>query len=299
MERKYYEQLLIISSGKEFEKKCQELLREKYGPKFIIIRPYGKFGDRKNDGYIEEENTFYQIFGPEEKTVSSEKQAINKIYNDYIKLKEHCENKEWNCEIKKFVFIYNDKKKGRSPELEKKRKEIEEHNVKCEIFGIQELMEIYDSLSNEQKIKLINYLEKPGNNRDKEIYLDLKEKFYTTGLIDKLENFIFGQPFDINYFDLPDGTDSSEYVNYVLQNPFYVFKDEKLEKLKNKFLNNYENVMWLLGTNYFPTHLEKRTIMETTYRHKTKEKVEEFMNYKADAVGALKILLREGYLKGY
>lgn len=311
-EEKMTEKYIMNSKEDKILEKILELFKNKVSEKFSEerIAEIKKEGDKRYQNQIPP--------GYKDKKKPGEDR-----YGDLLIWKEMIEISK--KEGKNIVFISNDKKEDwiksynnmpLSPKIElieEFRKETENREFyimsnkkflklyeKDLNLNIQELNSQIDKIENEknkEKLDLID--DRKVELNDKKIYLDLKEKFYTTGLIDKLENFIFGQPFDINYFDLPDGTDSSEYINYMLRNPFYVFKDEELEKLKNKFLNNYENAMCLLGTNYFPTHQEGGTILETTYKHKTREKVEEFMNYKADAVWSLKTLLREGYLKGY
>lgn len=295
MERAYYKEKLINSYGSSFEKKTQEILSKFYGKKFRRIKPYGNIGDRKNDGYIPSEGKFFQIYGPEEHTFSSEKQAILKFGNDLKQLEEHCKAGDWE-EIKEFNFVYNDKNNGVSPELEKFRVELEKNkNFTCIILGIQELMEMFDELSEENQKKLRGDLEKYQNN-DYKIYKDLKEKFYDNNLIDKLDRFVFGKQHSDNYFYFENGDFSLDYMEETInKNPYYIFKDEELEKLRIEFCRSYSKCLSLLITNYFPNP-GRENILVTTRMHK--ENVgEEFETVKTKAVWALKTLLRECYKK--
>ena len=295
MQREFYKERLINSYGSDFEKKTQELFKEYYGDDFKIIKPYGNQGDKKNDGYIPDQGVFFQIYGPQEGILSSEKQAIKKFKEDLEELEKHCINKTWK-EMKEFNFVYNDKNRGVSPSLEKLRVKLEEiKNIKCNILGIYNLMNLYDSLPEERQEKLVGYLEKK-QNPDYKIYKDLEEKFFTSGLIDKLDNFHFGNVHNINYFDFNNGWDSSDYINYIIdKDPYYIFKDEELEKLRIEFCENYSRCMYLLAMNYFPSDQRDGTLI-TTWRHKDNVG-EEFEKAKATAVWALRTLLRECYKK--
>lgn len=294
MQRELYKQILINSYGIFFEKKSQEILSAFYGNKFKIIKPYGNVGDKKNDGYIPDEGIFFQIYGPEEMTVSSEKMAISKFKEDFNKLEEHCKNGEWP-NMKKFCYIYNNKNKGFSHTLEKLRLDIEKNkNIKCELIGIEELMNFYDHLSEIDQKKLRGELtQKEGG--DFKIYNDLKENFYESKLIHKLENFYFGVRHHINYFDLSDGSSSGDYIESLIGEPYYVFKNKEYETLRVKFCESYYNCMYLISMNYFEVeNCSNSGMLETTWKHKEKV-AKEFEKNKTDAVWALKSLLRKYY----
>lgn len=244
----------------------------------------------KNDGYIPEEGKYFQIFGPEERTDSSESQAIRKFKTDFFKLKEHCDSGNWEI-MKKFNFVYNDKNKGISPKLEKMRIEIEKsEKIKCKIVGIAELLELYDEVNTIKKIYITNY--------DEKILKDLKEKFYDTGLIDKLEEFYFGRPCSINYFDFPNGDSSADYIEYKIdKNPYYIFLNEKYENLRKEFYKNYFECMELLGINYFFSKEKLPPIeLETIHNH-IKIIGPVFEEKKIKAVISLKTLLRTYYIE--
>lgn len=276
---------MINSYGKNFEEKVQNILRKYFGYKFKKIKPYGKIGDRKNDGYIPEEGRYFQIFGPEEGTYSSEKQAIDKLKKDFYKLKEHCKSGKWEP-MREFTFIYNDKDRGVSPKLEKLRREIEKkEKIICNIFGIFELMECYE---NKEEFK----------NNDIRIVKDLKNKFYDSGLLTKLENFYFGKVFYIDYFDLPNGDASGDYIEFMINpNPYYIFLGNKYEKLRKEFCKNYLECMEILGMNYFIIgYINGKDIVGTTNRNK--ERVAQiFENKKLKAIQSLKKLLQLTYKK--
>ncbi|MBA5837111.1 hypothetical protein F9879_08685, partial [Morganella morganii] len=53
------------SDGQRFEDLFSKIMNYK-SPDFQQIKTYGNIGDRKNDGYIKNENTYYQVYAPED-----------------------------------------------------------------------------------------------------------------------------------------------------------------------------------------------------------------------------------------
>jgi hypothetical protein len=88
---------------------------EKRRPGFKPVKPHGQAGDRKNDGYVQETGSYFQVYAPED---ASQKitEAITKAKNDFAGLKAF-----WDSisPIKEYRFVFNDKFKGPYPEVEK------------------------------------------------------------------------------------------------------------------------------------------------------------------------------------
>ncbi len=78
---------------------------------FRPVKPQGRFGDRKNDGFDPERGLYYQVFAPEDlrKNPST---AVKKIRGDFAGLKKAWKN------IREFYFVINDKYRGVYPEIE-------------------------------------------------------------------------------------------------------------------------------------------------------------------------------------
>jgi hypothetical protein len=74
-------------------------------PGFQQIRPWGIFGDRKNDGYIKSKRIFFQVFAPEN-IGKSYTAIISKLEADFDGL-----IRQWQP-VKEFYFVVNDKYKG-------------------------------------------------------------------------------------------------------------------------------------------------------------------------------------------
>lgn len=103
------------ADGQRFEDLFSKIMSYKHRD-FQPARAYGNIGDRKNDGWIESKNTYFQVYAPSniEKNINN---AVNKLEADL----EGLINK-WNelCPVKKFYFVLNDKYKGAPPQLQQK-----------------------------------------------------------------------------------------------------------------------------------------------------------------------------------
>ena len=79
-------------------------------PSFIPIKPNGRAGDRKNDGYIPELGIFFQVYAPEKPDSSrTPRAAALKATHDFEGLKDG-----WTqpTPIREFRFAFNDKYRG-------------------------------------------------------------------------------------------------------------------------------------------------------------------------------------------
>lgn len=102
------------SDGQRFEDLFSKIMYYK-SPGFQQVKPYGNVGDRKNDGFIREENTYYQVYAPEDAS-SNILTSVNKIRSDFNGLYNYWHEE---CAINKYYFVLNDKYKGSLPQLHK------------------------------------------------------------------------------------------------------------------------------------------------------------------------------------
>ena len=67
---------------------------------FVRVRPWGRMGDQKNDGYIQSTRQLFAVYGPRSPT-SAEVRA--KVTSDFEGALPHWE--EW---FNEFIFVHND-----------------------------------------------------------------------------------------------------------------------------------------------------------------------------------------------
>lgn len=129
--------------GQAYEDLFVQVMQYK-NPNFRAVKPQGKFGDRKNDGFDRERGAYYQVYAPEDlrKNPSA---AVKKARQDFEKLRGH-----WN-NIKEFYFVVNDKYRGVYPEIETELSNIKaEYGLKrCKPFLAQDLERTLFSLASD------------------------------------------------------------------------------------------------------------------------------------------------------
>jgi hypothetical protein len=99
----YYEQrfenAFLRARGNEFQAFFERLMGLAYKADFMACRPWGKLGDRKNDGFVKSERRLFQVYAPNE---MSGNEAIKKITEDFEGAKVH-----WGTHFDKWVFAHN------------------------------------------------------------------------------------------------------------------------------------------------------------------------------------------------
>lgn len=106
---------------------------------FVPIRPWGKFGDRKNDGYLTSQQAVHQVYAPNDMSAN---EAINKIDADFKGALAY-----WNTKMKKWIFVHNSYS-GISAEILNKLEELKNEYPSIEIrhMGRAELRNIIFTL---------------------------------------------------------------------------------------------------------------------------------------------------------
>ncbi|MDV7022068.1 ABC-three component system protein [Atlantibacter subterranea] len=75
-------------------------------PGFQAVSPWGNWGDGGNDGWIETEAHYFQVYGPKPSNQIKELEAVNKSVGDFDKLVV-----KWG-KVSKYTFVMNDYFKG-------------------------------------------------------------------------------------------------------------------------------------------------------------------------------------------
>lgn len=71
-----FENAFLRAKGDEFQTFFEKLMGLAYKADFMACRPWGKRGDRKNDGFLKSERRLFQVYAPNEMT---EAKAVTKI----------------------------------------------------------------------------------------------------------------------------------------------------------------------------------------------------------------------------
>ncbi len=105
--RQIFELRVRRAKGEAFQELFNAVMQLRY-PDFIPMRPYGDVGDRKNDGYLRNSGTFFQVYAPRDPTRSIA-QAAKKAQDDFAGLFAH-----WNAThaLRAYQFAFNDEYGG-------------------------------------------------------------------------------------------------------------------------------------------------------------------------------------------
>lgn len=143
------------SKGKEFQDFFTRVMIKAY-PDFQAVKPQGKIGDQKNDGFIPSEGVYYQVYAPEtpsDKIIT----AIKKCKLDFQGLVT-----SWHHEtpIKEFYFAFNDEYRGNYPELLHTVASMQTDNpsIKIGLFLPKDLEDVFLNLPEEKIQDVIGYI---------------------------------------------------------------------------------------------------------------------------------------------
>ena len=161
------------STAINFQMKIKEVLKKYYEAKnktFEMPRPQG--GDKKNDGYVREDNTYYQIFSPiqEKNNLTLKKEILKKLENDLKGLLEILYKEErWTKKLDKFIFLVNtfdnELPEDSNNEYEEIRKKYEDLykeyklNFTLDVKNIEYIRDILKILSEDDLEEITEYLD--------------------------------------------------------------------------------------------------------------------------------------------
>lgn len=109
----------LEKKGTEFQDFFSTIMEKVHQSDFIRVRPWGKVGDRKNDGYLKSERTLFQVYAPNEMTAA---EALSKIDEDFNGALPH-----WKAHFDKWIFVHNSAS-GLGPDVTKKILELDDAN---------------------------------------------------------------------------------------------------------------------------------------------------------------------------
>lgn len=270
--RTLFKNKIYKADGQAFEDLFTEIMNY-YCVGFQSIKPWGNVGDRKNDGYIESEGTYYQVYAPESITKSYVK-LLKKIETDFSGLIE-----QWNPVIN-FYFVINDKYKGVNADCEIIMQELKKrHNLNAsKILTAKDLENRVFELMDDQIFTIIGQLPDPNKlkhldfstlnevishimelpieyNKEYSITLpNLDEKIQFNGLSGVTENYLYNALLKVVYLE-----------EYLSDNSNFV-ADSLRDKLNDVYLqekkqNSEDALFWAIVNQLSP---KQEQIYQTT-----------------------------------
>lgn len=151
-----FENKIYTCTGYDFQNLFFEIMKSTFHDKFIMPKPQGRYGDRKNDGYIPEKGEYFAVYGPDTYDLNIN-YTIQKIETDLTGLINNIQKGFWKGKLKKFIFVVNTRHNKIFPvEIVQKVEELQKkYSVDISLWGIYELQMLFDNLSIEKKQRIL------------------------------------------------------------------------------------------------------------------------------------------------
>ncbi len=139
-----FENAFLRAKGNEFQTFFERLMGLAYKTDFMACRPWGRIGDKKNDGFLKSKRCLFQVYAPNEMVAIK---AKSKITEDFDGAKKH-----WGKHFDEWVFVHN-AVDGLAPQIIELLLDFKSANpgIKLKHYGLEELRTIFRTLSNEDK----------------------------------------------------------------------------------------------------------------------------------------------------
>ncbi|MEX2302531.1 MAG: ABC-three component system protein [Bryobacterales bacterium] len=139
-----FENTFLRAKGDEFQTFFERLMGLAFKADFMACRPWGREGDRKNDGFLRSERRLFQVYGPNEIVAAK---TIAKITEDFEGAKVY-----WATHFSKWSFVHN-AEDGLPPHVQRCLLDFMQGNPGIEIqsWGLEELRLIFRKLTTDDK----------------------------------------------------------------------------------------------------------------------------------------------------
>jgi hypothetical protein len=143
-----FENECLRRTGTEFQTFFEDIL-SRAQPTFVIVKPWGREGDRKCDGLVSATGTLFQVYAPEQLKTP---ETVAKIKSDFAGALDG-----WP-EMKRWIFVWSAHNQGLPPAivacLEALRRE--QKTVEVIDWGREQLWRVVaDELTQEQRVSLL------------------------------------------------------------------------------------------------------------------------------------------------
>jgi hypothetical protein len=166
--RVIFKNRVLSSHGQVFEDLFVRVMQAS-DKDFRPVKPQGREGDKKNDGFNKVKGQYYQVYSPEN-VLEKEKESYKKLDTTFDELYDY-----WQpiSPIKEFYWVYNDKfQTGVYPSIEKSLADIEQkYKIKANPFLSKDLEDVFLSLPESEIIDILGYL--PDHNCIEDVELSV------------------------------------------------------------------------------------------------------------------------------
>lgn len=240
---------VLSSHGQVFEDLFVRIMQSS-DKNFRPVKPQGREGDKKNDGFNKVKGQYYQVYSPED-TSDKEKTSYKKLDSTFEELYNY-----WQpiSPIKEFYCVYNDKfQTGVYPSIEKTLAEIEQKfGVKANPFLSKDLEDVFLSLPEYEIIDILggqlpddNYIEDVSITVLGEVINFLIKKDFNTNNITFPNEINFEKKIRFNKLSTTYASllRTAFYQDYIITEYFNYNSKFTKENLKTVFSNLYKEAL--------------------------------------------------------
>lgn len=144
-----FERDFLRKKGSAFQDFFADLMEKRYSEgDFIRIRPWGKIGDRKSDGYLRSRRILFQVYAPNEMKVDAALKKIDEDFNGALPY--------WKEYFDTWVFMHN-ARDGLSADITSKLLDLDQlhKDVSVKPWGFEELRRLLFELALEDIAALL------------------------------------------------------------------------------------------------------------------------------------------------
>ena len=243
LKNKFYE-----ADKQSFEDLFTKIMQNK-DSNFRQVKPQGRLGDGKCDGFNEKTGNYYQVYAPEELN-GNEVTMLSKMDSSIAGLLDFWQKR--NFEVKKFNFVIKDDYRNVYPLIYANAKVIaKKYKIECEIFTCKDVEDIFIKLSDENIFDIIGIIPDPLNIENVE-YDVLHEVigFLLSSKVPKISEKIPVQPnFDkkivFNSLSkiIADFLNAGQRQGFVIKEYFELNSNFFKEELRQIFNNTYKQAL--------------------------------------------------------
>jgi hypothetical protein len=138
----------LQAKGEVFQDLFSTVMEMRYPGDFVRVRPWGKIGDRKNDGYLPSKRQLFQCYAPREMTLAACKAKVEEDFRGALPY--------WKDHFDQWFFAHNDPE-GLAPDILKQLLDLSATHAPVVLsqWGYPDLFQEFKQLSQANLLTLL------------------------------------------------------------------------------------------------------------------------------------------------